>query len=50
MFRARGCSKHVDDSNKHIMQEIVRQVGYLPEETFTRRKLCSDFDVYLAHG
>jgi hypothetical protein len=24
-------SKHVEDSNKHIIEEIVRQVGYLPE-------------------
>jgi hypothetical protein len=30
---AQGCSKHIHDSNKHIIQEIVRQVGYLPEET-----------------
>jgi hypothetical protein len=22
---------HVEDSNKHIIEEIVRQVGYLPE-------------------
>ena len=28
---ARGCSKHVEDSNKHIIEETVRQVGYLPE-------------------
>jgi len=28
---AHGCSKHVEDSNKHIKEEIVRQVGYLPE-------------------
>jgi len=26
-----GCLKHVEDSNKHIIEEIVRQVGYLPE-------------------
>jgi hypothetical protein len=26
-----GCSKHVEDSNKHITEETVRQVGYLPE-------------------
>jgi hypothetical protein len=24
-------SKHVEDSNKHIIEGIVRQVGYLPE-------------------
>jgi hypothetical protein len=23
--------KHAEDSNKHIIEEIVRQVGYLPE-------------------
>jgi hypothetical protein len=22
---------HVEDSNKHIIEEIVRQIGYLPE-------------------
>jgi hypothetical protein len=26
-----SCSKHVEDSNKHIIEEIVRHVGYLPE-------------------
>jgi hypothetical protein len=25
------CSKHVEDSNKHIIEEIVRQVAHLPE-------------------
>ena len=30
---AQICWKHVDDSNKHIIEEIVRQVGYLPELT-----------------
>jgi len=29
---AHSCSKHVEDSNKHIIEEIVRQVGYLPEK------------------
>jgi len=28
---AHSCSKHVEDSNKHIIEEIVRQVDYLPE-------------------
>jgi len=28
---AQSCSKHVEDSNKHIIEEFVRQVGYLPE-------------------
>jgi len=28
---AHRCSKHVEDSNKHVIEEIVRQVGYLPE-------------------
>jgi len=23
--------KHVEDSDKHIIEEIVRQVGHLPE-------------------
>jgi hypothetical protein len=26
-----GCSYTVEDSNKHIIEEIVRQVVYLPE-------------------
>jgi hypothetical protein len=26
-----NCSKHVEDSNIHIVKEIVRQVGYVPE-------------------
>jgi hypothetical protein len=25
------CSKHLEDSNKHIIEEIVRKFGYLPE-------------------
>ena len=29
---AQSCSKHVDASNKHIIEEIVRHVGHLPEE------------------
>jgi len=28
---AQGRSKHVEDLNKYIIEEIVRQVGYLPE-------------------
>jgi hypothetical protein len=28
---AQSCSKHVEDLNKHIIEEIVRQVGHLPE-------------------
>jgi hypothetical protein len=28
---AQICSKHVEDSNIHIIEEIARQVGYLPE-------------------
>jgi hypothetical protein len=28
---AQSCSKHVEDSNKHIIEEIVCQVGHLPE-------------------
>jgi hypothetical protein len=29
--RTQSCSKHVEDSNKHFIEGIVRQVGYLPE-------------------
>ena len=29
---AQSCSKRVEDSNKHMIEEIVRQVGYLPEQ------------------
>ena len=28
---AHSCSKHAEDSNKHIIEEIVRQIGHLPE-------------------
>jgi hypothetical protein len=28
---ARGCSKHVEDWNKHISKKNLRQVGHLPE-------------------
>jgi hypothetical protein len=28
---AQSCSKHVMESNKHIIEEIVSQVGHLPE-------------------
>jgi len=28
---AQSRSKHVEDSNKHIIDEIVHQIGYLPE-------------------
>ena len=28
---AQSCSKHEKDSNKHIIEEIVRQVGHLPD-------------------
>ena len=28
---AQGCSKHVEDSNKRIMEENVCHVGYLQE-------------------
>ena len=30
---AQSCSKHVEDSNKQIIEEIECQVGYLPERT-----------------
>jgi hypothetical protein len=29
---AQGCSKHVEDSNKHIIEETVCQIGYLPKK------------------
>ena len=29
---AQGCLKHVEDSNKRIIEETVRAVGYLPEQ------------------
>ena len=28
---AQGCSKHVEDSNNHTIEETVHQVGFLPE-------------------
>ena len=28
---AQSCSKHVEDSNKHIIEETVGQVGHLPK-------------------
>jgi hypothetical protein len=28
---AHSCLKHVEDSNKRNIEEIVRQIGYLPE-------------------
>jgi len=28
---AQSCSKHAEDSNKHIIEEVVRQVGHLSE-------------------
>ena len=30
-FRAHGCTKYVENWNKHIRKRIVRQVGYLQE-------------------
>ena len=32
---AQSCSKHVEDSNKHIIEETVRQVGHLAELNHT---------------
>jgi hypothetical protein len=32
---AQSCSKHVEDSNKHIIGEIVGQAGYLPDLQFS---------------
>jgi len=34
---AHSCSKHVEDSNKYIIEEIVRQVGHLPELHFGKQ-------------
>jgi len=28
---AQSCSKHIEDSNKHIIEETVCQVGHQPE-------------------
>jgi hypothetical protein len=36
---AQSCSKHVEYSNKHIIEEIVRQIGHLPEKKH-RVELC----------
>ena len=36
---AHGCLKHVEDSNKHIIEETVCQVGHLPELS---EKGCND--------
>jgi hypothetical protein len=46
---AQSCSKHVKDSNKRIIEEIVRQVGYPPELSCTL-KLLEQFrcDYHLA--
>jgi hypothetical protein len=35
---AQSCSKHVEDSNKHIVVETVRQVDYPPEIAFVVTK------------
>ena len=32
---AHSCSKHVEDSNKHIIEELLRLVGYLSELSAT---------------
>jgi len=42
--------KHVEDSNKHIIEEIVRHVGYLPElyEDAWFEKLKKKNGVYFA--
>jgi len=42
---AQSCSKDVEDSNKHIIEEIVRQVGHLPEPVW--KVFLSDTDPVL---
>ena len=46
---AHNSSKHVENSNKHIIEEIMRQVGYLPElyEIARSEKNFSFFFCYL---
>jgi len=42
-----SCPKHVDDSNKHITEETVRQVGHLPELSSRQiGALNSDLSIY----
>jgi hypothetical protein len=44
---AQSCSKHVEDSNKHIIEKTVRQVGYLPELSSRQiGALNSDLSIY----
>jgi hypothetical protein len=45
---AHSCSKHVEDSNKRIIEEIVRQFGYLPEQELpTRTRVTYQNQSYL---
>ena len=44
---AHSCSKHVEDSYEHIIEEIVRQVGYLPELRERCFKLQTEFRLNL---
>jgi hypothetical protein len=37
---AQSCSKHVEDSNKHFIEEIVRRFAYLPELTMQYFAQC----------
>jgi hypothetical protein len=43
---AHSCSKHVEDLNKHIIEKIVRQVGYLPQ--IIRRCTVKKYKMYLS--
>jgi len=45
--------KHLEDSNKHIIEEIVRQVGYIPElykDARSERYIYIKKNRVLAHG
>ena len=48
---AQSCSKHVEDSNKHIIEEIVCQVGHLPElyEEAQSEKYITHMNVPMTH-
>jgi len=37
--------KHVEDSNKHVIEETVRQVGYLPEFFMTSCHVTCDLQI-----
>jgi hypothetical protein len=47
---AQSFSKRVEDSNKHIIEEIVRQVGHLPERTLHVLLQHHPFHALFQHG